>query len=741
MKTCARQALAVAALLAALCGPARAARPPAAAFIQNFQILSVAPAYGGATPPGAAGPYEVITAIAHGELDPNNPANSGIVDLRNAPRGADGLVAYSTDVVILRPAHAADAKRVLFYDVVNRGNKLAIPSFVGGGALTGTAPPPATFPSLLRDGVTIVWSGWQGDVPQAGTPSIAAAAPLGTVFPAAHGRNGAPITAMSREEYIPDYAGGAANTIPLSYPPGDPGDRASVTFTARQSWLSHYGAADPGDQSYTAPSVPVTDWHYAQAADGHGAVVFTPPASVPGPGGKPVPPDAGTIYSFVYRARDPRVNGIGFAAVRDLVSFLRYDATDAEGHANPLADLKSASCVTACPAHPAATVDLAIGEGISQSGRFLRDFLYQGFNGDAHGRRVFDGIMPIIAGSRRTWINASFSQPGRWSKQHEDHWQPGDQFPFAYSTIKDPVSGHTGGLMQRCATTRTCPRVMQIDGGFEWWGARASLVVTDGRGHDLKPPANVRYYLIPGTMHGGGSGVGDGLFAVPAAGSFCQLPGSPVAEAPVERALIPALIAWVATGKTPPPSQYPTVAAGTAVAANRATTGFPDLSDVMVPSGGKPVALHIADMGALNQLFVTNYGRAEPVAQLDKRYTVLVPKVDANGNAVAGVLVPDVKVPVATFTGWNLRGDGHAVGESCWLNGAAIPLAVDTAAQSGGHDSRATLAALYAGRADYQGKVAAAAALVRLGYLLPLDAEDVFEAQAAAISPALIAKP
>ena len=155
---------------------------------------------------------------------------------------------------------------------------------------------------------------------------------------------------------------------------------------------------------------------------------------------------------------------------------------------------------------PTAAVDLAIGEGISESGKFLRDFLYQGFNRDTRGRRVFDGMMPIIAGARRTWVNAKFSQPGRWSKEHEDHWQPGDQFPFAYNIIKDPVSGRTGGLLQRCTATHTCPRIMQIDGAFEWWGARASLVVTDGRGHDLTLPPNVRYYLVPGTMHGGGAG-------------------------------------------------------------------------------------------------------------------------------------------------------------------------------------------------------------------------------------------
>ena len=219
---------AVAAALVA--GPAVAAP---AGVIREFQVLSTTPAYGGATPPGAAGPYEVIAGTVHGELDPADPANAGIADLKLAPVGPDGIVAYSTDVVILRPMHAADARRVLFYDIVNRGRKLAVGTFIGGDGLAGD-PPPATFPSLLPLGATIVWSGWQGDLPQTGTSAIAANGGIGTQFPIARQQDGQPITGMSREEYIPDYAGGPSNTIELSYPPADPSDRASVTFTARQ---------------------------------------------------------------------------------------------------------------------------------------------------------------------------------------------------------------------------------------------------------------------------------------------------------------------------------------------------------------------------------------------------------------------------------------------------------------------------------------------------------------------------
>ncbi|WP_250455362.1 alpha/beta hydrolase domain-containing protein [Caballeronia sp. ATUFL_M2_KS44] len=719
-----------------------------AGFINSFQIISSAPAFGGATPAGAAGPYQVITAVVHGELDPNNPLNAGIVNIKNAPKGADGYVAYATDVVILRPASASNAKRVLFYDVVNRGSKIGDASFIGGGALDTGAAPPATFPSLLRNGWTILWSGWQGDVPLNGTSALAGAGLLGTSFPVATNPDGSPMTAFSREEFIPDYAGGNPTQIPLTYPPADLNDKTSVTFTARQSWLTAYGSIPGGVETYSAPSVPVTSWSYASTPnnvyEGNYSVTFSPPSTVPGPNGQSVAPDAGTIYSFVYKAAAPTVDGIGFAALRDLVSFLRYENTDAQGVANPLNDLKGAACVaTTCST--STNFDIAVGEGISQSGRFMKDFLYQGFNADKNGKIVFDGMFPIISAARRTWTNAAFAQPGRWSKQHEDHFMPGFQFPFSYAVMTDPVSGTTDGLLKQCTATNTCPKIMQLDGAFEWWGGGASLVVTDGRGNDIQLPQNVRYYLVPGTQHGGGSGVTTGNMTLPVAGSQCQLPGSPVEETPVERALIPALVAWVGQNTPPPASQYPTVASGNLVAPTQTATGFPNLANVTVPSGpsATPTPLKLTFNGEYNQLFVTDYSTATPLVNTAQQYTILVPKVDANGNETTGVAVPDVSVPLATYTGWNYRGQGHAIGDGCISNGAAIPLAVNAAGQAGGVDSRATLQTLYGGsRSRYQSAVAAAAnALVKQGYLLQDDANNVFITNASQVSPTLLPQP
>ena len=711
-----------------------ATAPRAAGVIDRFEVLSSVDAYKGATPAGAAGPYTVVTGVVHGRLLPSHPDNAGIVDIANVPKDADGYIDYTTDVVILRPKTPGAARRVLFYDTVNRGEKIGQASFVGGGAVIGGVAPDASFPSLLRAGYTVVWSGWQSNVSQTGA---GATNPMGVNFPVATNGDGTPITGLSREEFIPDSARGV-NWFRLNYEPASLTDRSEVVFTARQSWKG----AD-GKSRYLSPSVPVTTWDYS--SNGHGAffVSFTPPAAVPAQDGTMVAPDAGTIYSLVYRAKNPVVAGIGFAAVRDLVSFLKNASVDAQGNPNPVADMKAAACVlaTGCAAAPATNFDVAIGEGVSQSGRFLRDFLYQGFNKDGHGAKVFDGLMPIVAGARRTWINARFAQPGRFTREHEDHWMPGDQFPFAYGVATDPVSGATDGLMKRCLESATCPHVMQIDGSFEWWAGRASLAVTDGAGHDVALPENVRYYMVAGTQHGGGPGVSTGIVTQPGVGAGCQVAPSPVSELPVERALIPALENWIARGVQPPASQYPTVAAGTLVAPSQ--SGFPDLSDISVPSGAAatPVALSLASHGVANWLALTDYSDATPVVDATRTYKIRVPKVDADGNEIAGILMPEVAVPVATYAGWNVRQQGHAAGESCGTSGAAIPFAVSPATKAA-KDSRKTLAQLYRGRADYQARFGAAAdALVARGFLTAADAANIYRKGAAAISPGLIPAP
>jgi hypothetical protein len=316
-----------------------------------------------------------------------------------------------------------------------------------------------------------LWSGWQGDIALSGDGTR-----IGTRFPVAKNADGSAITGTSRDEFVFDNTTDPV-TAKLSYPAADTDPTKAILRVKNRQ---------------TDPWTTLTTFSYVDAS----TVTIDRPADK----------EAGAIYELIYTAKDPVVMGIGFAALRDLVSFLRHDDADAQGGANPLTDLKQSPCEIkvsgACPPNPTTTIDVAILEGISQSGRMTRDFIWQGFNADGKGRKVFDGAMPLIAGSRKTWTNYRFAQPGRWSKQHEDHFQAGDQFPFTYATTTDPVSGNTDGILAKCTQSNTCPKVMHIDGGGEFWQARASLVVTDGAGAAVALPDNVRAYYMAGTPHG-----------------------------------------------------------------------------------------------------------------------------------------------------------------------------------------------------------------------------------------------
>lgn len=353
---------------------------------------------------GDVGQYERLRGYAVGELDPRLPANAGIVNLDKAPRNEDGNVEYRVDVEIHRPVDPTAANGTLLYEVVNRGRQL-LPAYVSGDDALPYA-----------EGFTLVWSGWQGDIARADEGNPLASLPI------AVNDDGSPIVGLSREEFVDRGTQPWAGT--LTYPAATL-DREQATLTVRQR-----------EQD---PRMPVTEWEYVDER----TIQVTPPGA---------PLDSGAIFEFIYPAKDPIVAGIGFAATRDLMSFLRFYRTDATGTPNPLGPEE---------------VRHTLAMGVSQSGRYLRDFLYQGFNADLQGRQLFEGMMPIIAGSRKTWVNYEFAQPGRWSKQHEDHLQRGDQFPFAYNTLRDPLTGRVDGILAKCQASQTCPKVMHVDGEFE----------------------------------------------------------------------------------------------------------------------------------------------------------------------------------------------------------------------------------------------------------------------------------
>ena len=627
----------------------------AANVVEKLVIHSRSPAFEG-TAFGAAGAYERIVGEAEMAIDPRHPSNRAIVDAALAA-SADGKVRYRTNVMILRPADAAKDSGVLVFEVANRGRKLAL-QFVNGGTIEVDKAAEAGTGWLMRQGHTLLWVGWQGDIATTTTGQT-----IGMTLPVAT-QNGQPITGPSVEEMVFD-APGAKGTVPLSYPAAST-DQAQARLTVK---ATPYAAAR---------TLPAAAWRWVNDR----SIEIDRPADV----------DAGAIYTFVYTARDPRPMGLGMAAMRDVVSFLKSGASDASGQANPMAGRT-----------PKVTVAL----GISQSGRFLRDWIWHGFNAAPGGGRVFDGVMPTIAGSRKTFTNVRWAQPGRYSRQHEDHFYFGDQFPFSYGVMTDPVSGRHDGVFAQCSTNNTCPKTIHLDSSLEYWQARASLVVTDGRGRDLVLPDNLRVYLMASTQHGPAATATQGI---------CARVNNTTQQNQNYRALMARLIEWARDGKAPPPSRHPTIASGQLVAATAQAMGFPDLSSL-----GMTVP-------APNPLNVVDHASVPPVAAASgssgSGYAVLVPRVDADGLDASGIRLPDVAVPLATYTGWNQRREGFAPGQLCGLNGSMLPFAANAADRTAKRDPRPSIAERYASRAAYLERVRGAAdALARDGFLLPEDVE------------------
>ena len=634
---------------------ALATEPKVEARLLHLQIISVrAPTFDGASF-GRVGRYEEITAHFVIGLDLRDPHNAQIVDLARAPVNSSGLVEASGDLEILRPMDLHSGNGVLLYDVLNRGNKVGL--WLLNDAPTTNDPRTAADAGngyLMRQGYTVVWSAWQFDAP-ARAPSLALTVP---VVPDVIGR--------SREEFVFDNTKNPA-TAPLTYPAADL-DPAHATLTVREN---------EADARVTPPGL---SFRFANPTQ----VEITRPTGY----------DAGAIYELIYMAKDPVVAGMAFAAVRDVVSFLLHDPADIAGDSNPLLE------------GGALPDQIAYGYGISQSGRFLRDFLYRGFNQDEAGRQVFAGLMPHVSGTRRTFVDFRWAQPGRFTRQHEDHVYPDDQFPFTYSVLHDPISGRTDGLLRVCLSEQDCPKIIQTDSDTEPYQAHLSLLVTDPEGHDIQLPANVRAYYLAGLPHFSPG-------AVAAEWPSCRLPFNPLAAGPAERALLADLNDWVKEGVTPPPSQEPSVASGTWVQPQ------PDVFPAIpgLDYSGLTSPLNLLDSS------VVPPKKGPP-------YPVFVPKVNADGIAVAGVHIPPVAVPRATYMGWNYRRAGYAPGELCSILGSTIPLPATPSDAERTHDPRTPLSVRYPTDAAYVAAVRSATdAQVRQRLLL---LEDAARAVAAA---------
>lgn len=631
--------------------------------------------YEDGTPFGDAGPYERLDGVLHVAVDPDHPANAGIVDLDKAARDGDGRVHFSADFCLLQPADADRGNRRLLLDVLNRGRKLAPNQF--NRATPVLEPTERIDPGdgfLMRHGWSVLWCGWQWDVVR--SPAL-----MGLEAPRAI-ENGQPISGQVSVQFQPNARTAdhlLADRVHQPYPAADVDDPDAV--------LSVRDWAD-------APrmEIPRARWRFARDE-----------------AGTPVPDDTrvwleggfepGKVYQVVYRTRICPVVGAGLLATRDAASFLRF-ADAAAG--NPAAG----------------RLDRAYAFGASQSGRFLRHFLSLGLNMDEAGRQVFDGINPHIAGARRGEFNHRYAQPSDQQQRSFGHLPP-----FADDDQTDPRTGRTDGLLRRQRGRGGVPRVISTNTGAEYWRGDTSLMHTDLAGErDIEPPAESRIYYFAGTQHGNGALPLTSVSLVD--GARGAHPFNAISYAPLLRAALVNLDRWVSAGEEPPPSVFPRLAEGTAVATADVIAAFRAFPSATTPDPEKAPVIRAVDLGPNAERGVGRY----PVVE-GERYRTHVSALDADGNEVGGVRLPDVSVPLATYTGWNPRhpevgGEGQILS----MMGSTLPFPATREQRARTGDPRPAIAERYRDREDYLARVRAAAeALVAGRYLLAEDVDLVMQ--------------
>lgn len=630
---------------------------------------------------GEIGPYRRLRGRAHIAVDPSAQAQSTILDLEHAPRNDRGQVDIAADFLILKPADADKANRRLLYDCGNRGNMRSLQFFNDAPASNDpTSLDHAGNGFLFRRGYAILWSAWQGDI-LPGNGRAVLDVPVAT-------RNGEVISGTVLQDYTVDKPG--VHSIPLSgrrdahcYPTTSL-DTRQARLTRRQYPHSERLAIGPDA------------WRFARVEDTDGSVISSPTDLYLQDGFEP-----GWIYELIYVAKDPLVLGLGYVALRDLVSHVRYGGQGSSGGPNPLGQ-----------------IDKAYAWGRSQTGRFLRDFIYHGFNGDSQGRRVFDGIMPHVSGAGTVRMNRRFANifsPSGGAYQHRFYY--GDCFPFSYAETTDHLTGNTDAILKRPDTD---PLVIHTHTSTEYWQRRGSLVHTTTRGEDLAQPDTVRIYHWASSQHS----------ANPRLVSPKQPPDvmnliNNVYTSPFFRAALDALDAWASRGELPPNSVHPTRASGTLVDHAQWADQFPAIPGQIVPEG--PLDLPLMDFGpkASEGMF-----SVFPPAIIDHSgYTVLLPKVDGDGNECDGVKAPMAAAPLGTYTGWNLLRRGYGHGAISWgTKGSYIPFADTPDERRMTRDPRPSVLERYGSADAYVGEIRRVAErLVEARLMLDEDIERVVD--------------
>ena len=621
----------------------------------------------GGQPFGAAGPYEKIAGKIFFAADPSLTANRIITDIDKAPRNAAGKVEFSSDFYLIKPKNIAKGNGAVLYEVSNRGGKGMLGFFNhAAGSVDPASDAEMGDGFLMRQGFTLLWVGWQFDTPQRRG--------LVRVYPPIASENGQPIRGLVRSDFVvtereTDHS--LADRDHAAYAVVDP-DSPDNVMTVRDSV--------EGPRRIVARS----QWSFARA---DGAKTIGDPTRVY----MAARFEPGKIYEVVYTAQNPPLVGLGPAAIRDVISMLKYRSADAWSI-------------------PAGAIHRALAFGISQSGRFLRTYLYFGFNKDEGSRKVFDGVIAQVAGAGRGSFNHRFAQPSRDGHPYLNFFYPTDIFPFTDVAQTDPETGVTDGLLTHAGSLALLPKVFYTNSDYEYWGRAASLIHTtpDGTG-DAPLMDNVRIYLLAAGQHGPG--------AFPPVQTIGQQRNNPLDYRWAMKALLLAMDRWTANGTPPPPSRYPHIGDGTLVQPDRLK--FPKLPGVTTST-----AVHRAYRADYGPRFASQGVVTLEPPRIGSAFPILIPQVDADGNGVAGIRMPELMVPLATYTGWNLfnprSGPTDALSS---MQGSYIPLPRTAADRKRANDPRPSIEERYHDKDQYLGLVTKAAqALVSQGFLL---ADDV----------------
>ena len=625
---------------------------------------------------GDVGPYEQLDGTAYFTVDPVNPANETVADLRLAPRSNTGEVHFYSDFRVMIPADPAKGNPRLFFDILNRGRGPCLRNFNNAPDLPPDAPLQAGNGFLMRQGYTVAWCGWQHDAPD--VPGVLRLYP-----PEARNLDGTRITGKLVVTFVPNEP---INEQFLS-------DRNHRPYPTNN--LEDWDAVMTVQDSEEGPEqvIPREEWAFARVVDGQ----VTPDANYVYRAGGFEP---GKVYQVIYSTTGAPIVGAGLLATRELASFLRYGTAE-EG--NPCAG----------------DLERAYSFGSSQSGRFLRDLVYYGLNYDERGRPVFDGLIPHVAGAKHGEFNQRFAQPSSQASR-----SPNNVFPFSDAAQTDPVTGKTDGVLSRAAAQGPLPKIMYTYTSSEYWGGGGALVHIDLSGsRDLEVPEEVRVYHFGGAQHPlGTSYLRD---SDPANGSRGQQPFNCLDYRPLLRAALVNLDRWVTDGVAAPASAYPRLDNGTAATPEQVADTITAIPGVNFPNPLR--RFHRLDFGP-------EPGVASNVPVIvGEPFPLLVPAVDGDGNEQAGIRLPLTTVPLATHTGWNLRhaeiggegqilSSGGATGGT--LAGSTIPFPATQSEREAAGDPRRSIEERYSSRDDYLAQIKAAAeTLVAQGYVLAEDVE------------------